>query len=61
MLSRSGVGIKVFLVAVLSIFLLPVSSAALVEIYVNDENMLVNELEGNFVVQGGKDLSLIHI
>ena len=59
MLSRSGVGIKVFLVAVLSIFLLPVSSAALVEIYVNDENMLVNELEGNFVVQGGKDLELV--
>ena len=59
MLSRSGIGIRVFLVAVLSIFLLPVSSAALVEIYVNDENMLVNELEGNFVVQGGKDLELI--
>ena len=59
MLSRSGVGIKVFLVAVLSIFLLPVSSAALVEIYVNDENMLVNELEGNYVVQGGKDLELV--
>ena len=59
MLSRSGVGIKVFLVAMLSIFLLPVSSAALVEIYVNDENMLVNELEGNFVVQGGKDLELV--
>ena len=59
MLSRSSVGIRVFLVAVLSIFLLPVSSAALVEIYVNDENMLVNELEGNFVVQGGKDLELV--
>ena len=59
MLSRSGIGIRVFLVAVLSIFLLPVSSAALVEIYVNDENMLVNELEGNFVVQGGKDLELV--
>ena len=59
MLSRSGIGIRVFLVAVLSIFLLPVSSVALVEIYVNDENMLVNELEGNFVVQGGKDLELI--
>ena len=59
MLSRSGVGIKVFLVAMLSIFLLPVSSAALVEIYVNDENMLVNELEGNYVVQGGKDLELV--
>ena len=59
MLSRSGVGIKVFLVAVLSIFLLPVSSAALVEIYVNDENMLVNELEGNYVGQGGKDLELV--
>ena len=59
MLSRGSVGIRVFLVAVLSIFLLPVSSAALVEIYVNDENMLVNELEGNFVVQGGKDLELI--
>ena len=59
MLSRGSVGIRVFLVAVLSIFLLPVSSAALVEIYVNDENMLVNELEGNFVVQGGKDLELV--
>ena len=59
MLSRSSVGIRVFLVAVLSIFLLPVSSAALVEIYVNDENMLVNELEGNFVVQGGKNLELV--
>ena len=59
MLSRSSVGIRVFLVAMLSIFLLPVSSAALVEIYVNDENMLVNELEGNFVVQGGKDLELV--
>ena len=59
MLSRSSVGIRVFLVAVLSIFLLPVSSAALVEIYVNDENMLVNELEGNYVVQGGKDLELV--
>ena len=53
MLSRGSVGIRVFLVAVLSIFLLPVSSAALVEIYVNDENMLVNELEGNYLVQGG--------
>ena len=59
MLSRGSVGIRVFLVAVLSIFLLPVSSAALVEIYVNDENMLVNELEGNYVVQGGKDLELV--
>ena len=59
MLSRSSVGIRVFLVAVLSVFLLPVSSAALVEIYVNDENMLVNELEGNYVVQGGKDLELV--
>lgn len=59
MLSRNVFGIRVFLVAVLSIFLLPVSSAALVEIYVNDENMLVNELDGNFVVQGGKDLELI--
>ena len=55
---KSEFGIRFFLIAVITIFLLPASSAALVEMYINDENMLVNEKD-QIIFQGGKDLELI--
>lgn len=56
MFTRNKFGIKILLVTLLSIFLMPVSSGALIEIYINDTDMLNNE--DDIIIQGGKDLKL---
>ena len=57
MLNKAQLGRNLLLALVLSVFILPVANAGLVEIYINKSEELT-ESETEFVIQSGKDLNL---
>ena len=61
-MSRSAqFGRNLLLALILSVFVLPVANAGLVEIYINNSEELT-ESETDFVIESGKDLNLeIHL
>ena len=57
MLNKAQLGRNLLLALVLSVFILPVANAGLVEIYINKSEELT-ESETEFVIQSGRDLNL---
>ena len=57
MLNKAQLGRNLLLALILSVFILPVANAGLVEIYINKSEELT-ESETEFVIQSGRDLNL---
>ena len=57
MFKTANLGRNLLIALVLSVFVLPVANAGLVEIYINDSEELT-ESEEEFVIKSGKDLDL---
>ena len=57
MFKTANLGRNLLIALVLSVFVLPVANAGLVEIYINDSEELT-ESEEEFVIRSGKDLNL---
>ena len=57
MFKTANFGRNLFVALILSVFVLPVANAGLVEIYINDSEELT-ESEEEFVIRSGKDLDL---
>ena len=57
MLNKAQLGRNLLIALILSVFILPVANAGLVEIYINKSEELT-ESETEFVIESGKDLNL---
>ena len=57
MLNKAQLGRNLLIALILSVFILPVANAGLVEIYINKSEELT-ESETEFVIQSGRDLNL---